>query len=125
MNTAIRMGVVALAALVVLLAGCAGTPEATEQPAAVQAAAEQASTAQAAQPAEAQMSVYERPGFVTEMEDGRLWVFRADSKELAEFLAKGEPVKQVIRPGAGPGGVTIKGVDSETLEAYMAAYEAM
>jgi hypothetical protein len=64
---------------------------------------------------------YDRPGFVTQVEDGRLWVFRAGSKELEEFQAKGEPAKQVVRPGAGPGRITLKGPDAETLDAYLAA----
>lgn len=64
---------------------------------------------------------YDRSGFVTQMEDGRLWVFRAGSKELAEFQAKGEPAKQLVRPGAGPGRITLKGPDAETLDAYLAA----
>lgn len=69
----------------------------------------------------AQTASYDRPGFVTQLEDGRLWVFRAGSKELAEFQAKGEPAKQVVRPGAGPGRITLKGPDAETLDAYLAA----
>ena len=28
---------------------------------------------------------YAKPGFVTEVRDGRLWVFRAGSKDLEEF----------------------------------------
>lgn len=62
-----------------------------------------------------------REGFFTAVEDGRLWVFREGSAELEEFRRSGEPAKQVIRPGAGPGGVTLKGPDSETLLAYQAA----
>lgn len=69
----------------------------------------------------AQAVSYDRPGFVTKMEDGRLWVFRAGSKELQEFEAKGEPAKQVVRPGAGPGRITLKGPDAETIDAYLAA----
>lgn len=64
---------------------------------------------------------YDRPGFVTHLDGGRLWVFRAGSKELEEFQAKGEPAKQVVRPGAGPGRITLKGPDAETLDAYLAA----
>lgn len=58
-------------------------------------------------------------GFHTEMDkNGRLWVLRAGSPELAEFKEKGEPVKVVVRPSAGPGGITIKSVDTETLDAF-------
>lgn len=62
-----------------------------------------------------------RPGFWVTVEDGRLWVFREGSEELAAFLEHGEPAKQVVRPAAGPDGITLKAVDGEVLDAYMAA----
>ena len=62
-----------------------------------------------------------KPGFHVQIEDGRLWVFRAGSKELADFQKNGELAKHVIRIGAGPGGVTVKAPDTETLDAYLAA----
>lgn len=74
-----------------------------------------------AAPAAKKMADYNRPGFYTKVDDGRLWVFRADSKELAEFMKSGEPAKQVTRIGGGPNGMTIKSVDTETIDAYMAA----
>ena len=55
------------------------------------------------------------------MDDGRLWVFRQGSEELKKFKEDGEPAKIVIRPGAGPGGITLKGPDGDTLLAYIAA----
>ena len=61
-----------------------------------------------------------RPGFWVKVEDGRLWVFREGSEELAQFLEHGEPAKQVVRPAAGPDGITLKSVDGETLDAYLA-----
>ena len=64
------------------------------------------------------------PGWVTIMDDGRLWVFVAESEGLEKFLAEGEPAKQVVRPLAGPYGLTIKGLDGEELDAYMAAWDA-
>ena len=64
------------------------------------------------------------PGWVTIMEDGRLWVFAAGSEELSQFLTDGEPAKQVVRPLAGPYDLTIKSVDVETLDAYLAAWSA-
>ncbi|MBN1686498.1 MAG: hypothetical protein JW852_07570 [Spirochaetales bacterium] len=64
------------------------------------------------------------PDWVTIIEDGRLWVFRAGSDELAKFLKEGEPAKQVARPLAGPYGMTLKGVASEDLDAYMAAWQS-
>jgi hypothetical protein len=62
-------------------------------------------------------------GFVVYPEDARLWVFRTNSPELAEYLQAGELAKHVIRPGAGPGGLTLKGPDAETLTEYLAAAE--
>lgn len=60
-----------------------------------------------------------KPGFYVQVEDGRLWVFREGSQELQEFRDKGEPAKCVIRPGAGPDRMTLKGPDNETLDAYI------
>jgi len=64
-------------------------------------------------------SEYDLPGFATTIEDGRLWVFRAGCEELAEFKANGELGKHVTRIAAGPKGMTLKGPDGETLDAYM------
>jgi sugar lactone lactonase YvrE len=63
---------------------------------------------------------FDKPGFVTKVEDGRLWVFREGSKELAAFQKHGELAKHVVRPGAGPKGMTMKAPDSETILAYLA-----
>ena len=49
-----------------------------------------------------------KPGFVTRLVDGRLWVFRSGSAELAEFDQQGELAKHVTHPGVGPGGLTVK-----------------
>jgi hypothetical protein len=62
-----------------------------------------------------------KPGFETRLADGRLWVFSASSKELAEFEQHGELAKHVIRPGAGPAGITIKAPEAETIDAYLTA----
>ena len=64
---------------------------------------------------------YAKEGFHTQMDDGRLWVFRADSEEYREYKAKGKPARHVVRPGAGPGGITLRAVDSETIAEYIAA----
>jgi hypothetical protein len=67
-------------------------------------------------------SPYAKPGFYTQVDEGgRLWVFEEGSEALAEFKSKGEPGKIAIRPGAGPGGITIKSVDRETIIAYVVA----
>lgn len=60
-------------------------------------------------------------GFVTICREGRLWVFRDGSKELEEFRKLGELAKHVTHPGAGPGGITLKAPDTETILAYAAA----
>lgn len=65
--------------------------------------------------------LHPQPGFITLEEDGRLWVFAVSSAELAEFVKSGELAKHVTRPGAGPEGITLKGPDAETLDAYLAA----
>lgn len=62
---------------------------------------------------------FDKPGFVTEVHDGRLWVFRKDAKELAEFKKNGELGKQVTRVGAGPNKMTMKAPDAETIDAYL------
>ena len=62
-----------------------------------------------------------KPGFYTEVKDGRLWVFRDGSKELAEFRQHGEPANQVTRIGGGPNGMTIKSSDAKVIDDYMAA----
>ena len=64
------------------------------------------------------------PGFYTKMENGRLWVFRAESLELEEFLKTGKPGKQVVRPLSGPFGLTLKSVDTKLIDEYLAAWEA-
>jgi hypothetical protein len=64
-----------------------------------------------------------KPGFLTKFDGGRLWIFRQDSKDLAEFLKNGDLTKQVVRPGAGPRGMTLKGPDADTIIAYVTAQE--
>lgn len=66
-------------------------------------------------------SLYDRPGFVTEIEDGRLWVFRENSQELKDFKATGEPAKQFTDIGSGPEGMTVKSADEQTLKDYLQA----
>ena len=64
---------------------------------------------------------YGRPGFVTEVKDGRLWVFREGSKDLAEYRQHGELTKMVTRIGAGPNGMTIRAGDGKDIDDYLAA----
>jgi hypothetical protein len=62
-----------------------------------------------------------KPGFYTEVRDGRLWVFREGSKELEQFKTAGEPAHQVTRVGVGPKGMTIKSSDAKVIDDYLAA----
>ena len=66
-------------------------------------------------------TAYSKPGFVTEVKDGRLWVFREGSKDLAEFKDSGELTKMVTLIGAGPNGMTIRAGDAKDIEDYLAA----
>lgn len=64
---------------------------------------------------------YDKPGYVTRIEDGRLWVFKEGSKELEQFEQHGEPSINVSRIGEGPEGMTLKAPSNEVIDAYMAA----
>ena len=66
-------------------------------------------------------SSFGKPGFHTEVRDGRLWVFREGSKDLEEFKKHGEPAHQLTRIGAGPNGMTIKSSDAQVIDDYLAA----
>jgi len=61
---------------------------------------------------------YSLPGFEAREEGGRIWVFRAGSADLQEFLAKGEPSKRVTKIGTGPEGRSLMGADAGTLDDY-------
>lgn len=63
-------------------------------------------------------SPYDKPGFVTQIEEGRLWVFKEGSKELEQFRQHGEPTVNVSRIGEGPEGMTLKAPSQEVLEEY-------
>ncbi|AHK79966.1 hypothetical protein M911_13300 [Ectothiorhodospira haloalkaliphila] len=52
-----------------------------------------------------------KPGYRAEAEDGRVWILKPDQEKTG---------KHVARIGAGPQGATLRGVDSETLDRYMA-----
>ena len=65
------------------------------------------------------LAIYAKPGFVVLEEDGRLWVFREGSDEIAAFQESGEPANQVVRPKAAPGGVTVKSTESATIDEYL------
>ncbi len=62
---------------------------------------------------------YDRPGFITKIEDGRLWVFAEGSEELAAFEKNGELAKHITLIARGPDGMTLKAPDKETALAYL------
>ena len=64
---------------------------------------------------------FNKAGFETHVENGRLWVFKADSAELAAFKAQGEPAVFVSRIGDGPEGMTLRGNNNDVLEAYISS----
>lgn len=64
-------------------------------------------------------SQYDKPGFFTKVEDGRLWVFYSGSEQLKEFKAHGEPAKQYTAVGGGPEGMTVKSGDKKALKDYL------
>ena len=97
----------ALAASLALAFGCAPTVSQATNP------------GYGAKAAQSQSATYQREGFETRMEHGRLWVFYPGSKDLAKFDKHGELAKHVIRPGKGPGGITIKAPDGSVIDAYM------
>jgi hypothetical protein len=71
--------------------------------------------------ADVQISQFDKPGFTTIEQDGRLWIFQIGSEELADFRQHGELAKHVTCPAAGPQGMTVKAPDMGTIQAYMSA----
>lgn len=69
----------------------------------------------------ASASQYDKPGYVTAIEKGRLWVFKEGSKELEMFRQHGEPTVSVAKIGSGPEGMTVKGPSMEVIDAYLAS----
>lgn len=102
----LRHAAVAAAVALSAAAGCADGERRAAEP------------APAASPAG---SRYDKPGFWTKEEDGRLWVFRAGSPELAEFRKSGPPLRLVTRAGAGPGGMALRSSDAAVIDDYLAA----
>lgn len=64
---------------------------------------------------------YDRPGFVTFVGGGELWVFRADSPALARFEREGAPSRSITLVGAGPAGMNVRSVDRVTITDYLMA----
>ncbi|HAS84080.1 MAG TPA: hypothetical protein DCS43_15720 [Verrucomicrobia bacterium] len=65
-------------------------------------------------------SSYDKPGFVTAVVKGRLWVFADGSPELVAFRKTGKtPAVHATRVKAGPAGMTLIAPDLSILDAYM------
>jgi len=62
-----------------------------------------------------------QPGFETVIRENLLWVLRDGSPEHVKFKAEGFPAHSVTRVAAGPGGRSIRAVDVETIDAYLAS----
>lgn len=58
-------------------------------------------------------------GFVTVEAEGRWWIFREASKELAAFKKIGEPEKCYTRINVAPYQLTLKAPDIATMEEYL------
>src|SRR5262249_24087182 len=63
----------------------------------------------------------DRPGFVKVEAEGRWWIFREGSKDLAEFKKVGEPEKSITRINVAPYQLTLRAPDVATLEDYLTA----
>lgn len=64
---------------------------------------------------------YDKPGFATVVDDGRLWVFEVPSKAWTDYQNGIEPGKIASAIGAGPDGMTIKAPNQKVLDAYLKA----
>lgn len=64
---------------------------------------------------------FNKAGFEAHVENGRLWVFKANSPELAAFKAQGEPAVSVSRIGEGPEGMTVRSHSQDIIDAYLSA----
>lgn len=64
---------------------------------------------------------FAKRGFVTFVDDGRLWVFREGSEAAADYRRGHEPRRSITLIGRGPNGMAVRSVDRETIEAYLAA----
>lgn len=111
----LRSNLITFACAGFLLVGCNGDAARAQESGALSAPAATAATQAAASP-------YDKPGFVTAVVDGRLWVFRAGSQESQDFANGGRtPARHVVRPGVGPAGMTMRAPDNDDILLYLAA----
>ncbi len=102
-----------------LLVSCSSTP--SSPPARLEAAVTEA--AMTVEDDVPRATSHERAGFSAYDLEGRLWIFREGSDAELAFLEEGPPSAHVTRPGAGPGGLTLKAVDDDVLVEWAAVRE--
>ncbi len=112
MKNKLTLGCICLS-VVSAITGCASTSSPAKETAAA------VSAAPANPHAEKLGTEWDKPGYVTLLEDGRLWVFEEGSEDLKKFIEEGEPAKIVVLPAAGPNRMTLKGTDRDTMMEYM------
>ena len=66
-------------------------------------------------------SPYDRPGYVTVIRRGQLWVFESGSEALTRFQREGEPTRSVTVVGVGPHGMNVRSTNRRTIDEYLAA----
>ncbi len=59
------------------------------------------------------------PAYVAVAKDRRWTIFRADSKEFADWKQTNDLVKSVTRIGAGPANATVIAPDGETIDGFL------
>jgi hypothetical protein len=126
MTSLSRLGAIALASSLAFACNTTPTADANVEAApAPRGRADTASTdanrAQPASSARIDTEALSRPGYFVEVRDGRLWVFLRGTQDFYDFQKMGEPAKLVTMIHAGPGGLTLRGPDRETLVGYMAS----
>lgn len=65
-------------------------------------------------------SPHDRAGYVTHLDDGRLWVFAEGSEALSMYEQSGEPARSITMVGAGPCGMSLRAEDKLTALGYLA-----
>ena len=107
----LSLGLIAIFALV-------GCEEGATAPLAAKPAAPAPAAASPAPVPTVGVGPFSKPGFVTSLNKNVLTVFRAESKELVKFRKAGDMATGVIRPAAGPDGLSLKAPDAETIQDY-------
>ncbi len=62
-----------------------------------------------------------KPGYHTEVKNGRVWVFREGSEDHDRYLAEGEPGKCYTAIGVGPLGATVRSESKDHVAGWLTA----